>query len=60
MELSPVPTGAELLVLAGEVAGDVQRCRLMLVTAECCTGGWIARTLTDLPGSSGWLDAGMA
>ena len=59
MELSSVPTDAELLALAGEVANEVQRCRLMLVTAESCSGGWIAKTLTDLPGSSAWFDAGV-
>jgi len=59
MELSSVPTDVELLALAGEVAGEVQRCRLMLVTAESCSGGWIAKTLTDLPGSSAWFDAGV-
>ena len=59
MELSSVPTDAELLALAGEVASEVQRCRLMLVTAESCSGGWIAKTLTDLPGSSAWFDAGV-
>lgn len=59
MELSSVPTDAELLALAGEVADEVQRCRLMLVTAESCSGGWVAKTLTDLPGSSAWFDAGV-
>ncbi|CAM5478670.1 CinA family protein [Rhodanobacter lindaniclasticus] len=59
MESSSVPTDAELLALAGEVAEAVQRCRLMLVTAESCSGGWIAKTLTDLPGSSAWFDAGV-
>ncbi|RCS30571.1 CinA family protein [Rhodanobacter denitrificans] len=59
MESSSVPTDAELQALAGEVATEVQRCRLMLVTAESCTGGWIAKTLTDLPGSSAWFDAGV-
>ena len=59
MELLSVPTDAELLALAGEVADEVQRCRLMLVTAESCSGGWIAKTLTDLPGSSAWFDAGV-
>ena len=58
MELSSVPTDAELFALAGQVAGEVQRCRLMLVTAESCSGGWIAKTLTDLPGSSAWFDRG--
>lgn len=53
------PTDAELLTLAGEVATEVQQRRLTLVTAESCTGGWIAKTLTDLPGSSAWFDAGV-
>jgi nicotinamide-nucleotide amidase len=30
----------------------------MLATAESCTGGWIAKAVTDIPGSSGWLDRG--
>ena len=59
MELSSVPTDAELLVLAGEVATEVEQRKLMLVTAESCSGGWIAKTLTDLPGSSAWFDAGV-
>ncbi|MBT2144678.1 MULTISPECIES: CinA family protein [unclassified Rhodanobacter] len=59
MELSSIPTDTELLALAREVADEVQRCRLMLVTAESCSGGWIAKTLTDLPGSSAWFDAGV-
>jgi nicotinamide-nucleotide amidase len=59
MELSSVPTDAELLALAGEVATEVLQRKLTLVTAESCTGGWIAKTLTDLPGSSAWFDAGV-
>jgi nicotinamide-nucleotide amidase len=30
-----------------------------LVTAESCTGGWIAKACTDLPGSSGWFLGGV-
>lgn len=59
MESSSAPTDTQLQALAAEVAADVQRCRLMLVTAESCTGGWIAKVLTDLPGSSAWFDAGV-
>ncbi len=59
MPLSSVPTDAELLELAGAAAREVQQCRLMLVTAESCTGGWIAKALTDLPGSSAWFHAGL-
>jgi nicotinamide-nucleotide amidase len=59
MELSSVPTDAELLALASTAATEVQQRNLMLVTAESCTGGWIAKTLTDLPGSSAWFGAGV-
>ncbi|MEZ5444533.1 MAG: nicotinamide-nucleotide amidohydrolase family protein [Gammaproteobacteria bacterium] len=30
----------------------------MLTTAESCTGGWIAKVLTDVPGSSRWFERG--
>ncbi|NNJ98289.1 MAG: CinA family protein [Gammaproteobacteria bacterium] len=29
---------------------------LRLATAESCTGGWIAKLLTDIAGSSDWFD----
>jgi nicotinamide-nucleotide amidase len=29
-----------------------------VATAESCTGGWLAKALTDLPGSSKWFVAG--
>ena len=28
-----------------------------LATAESCTGGWLAKIITDLPGSSEWFEA---
>lgn len=31
---------------------------LRLATAESCTGGWVAKVITDLPGSSLWFDRG--
>lgn len=31
---------------------------LRLSTAESCTGGWIAKLCTDLPGSSDWFECG--
>jgi nicotinamide-nucleotide amidase len=55
----PAPADAALTELAEQVAVAVQQRRLMLVTAESCTGGWIAKALTDLPGSSAWFDAGV-
>ncbi len=30
-----------------------------LATAESCTGGWIAKCLTDIAGSSGWFERGL-
>ncbi|MCK5262979.1 MAG: CinA family protein, partial [Gammaproteobacteria bacterium] len=27
-----------------------------LATAESCSGGWVAKTITDLPGSSAWFE----
>ena len=59
MESPSVPNDAALRALAEAVAAETLRQRLMLVTAESCSGGWIAKTLTDLPGSSAWFDAGV-
>ena len=43
----------------GEKAGQtLARRGLMLVTAESCTGGWIAEAVTAVPGSSGWFERG--
>lgn len=32
--------------------------RRRLVTAESCTGGWLAKCLTDIAGSSQWFERG--
>lgn len=31
----------------------------MLVTAESCTGGWLAKCITDIDGSSAWFEGGV-
>ena len=32
--------------------------RRRVATAESCTGGWLAKCLTDIPGSSQWFERG--
>ncbi len=49
----------DLEELARDTARVVQASHNMLVTAESCTGGWIAKVLTDLPGSSAWFEGGV-
>jgi len=51
---------AGLRVLAEKVGACLRDRRDRLVTAESCTGGWIAKTVTDVAGSSEWFDCGMA
>ncbi|MEW6446410.1 MAG: CinA family protein [Pseudomonadota bacterium] len=31
---------------------------MRLAVAESCTGGWLAKAVTDMPGSSAWFDRG--
>jgi nicotinamide-nucleotide amidase len=45
--------------LAQLVAADLGRSRRTLSTVESCTGGWIAKALTDLRGSSAWYLGGV-
>ena len=52
-------TDAGLLALAADVGETLRAQRQTLVTAESCTGGWIAKTVTDIAGSSEWFDCGI-
>jgi nicotinamide-nucleotide amidase len=49
---------ASLGLLARRVAAAMAARGWRLATAESCTGGWIAKLLTDIPGSSGWYEGG--
>ena len=44
--------------LARELGKLLLRLKLNLATAESCTGGWVAKLVTDVPGSSGWFERG--
>src|ERR1700751_3813948 len=49
---------AELYDLAERVGHKLRAAERRLVTAESCTGGWVAKALTDVPGSSQWFECG--
>src|SRR5215510_571003 len=51
---------AALQQLARELGAAAQSNHHSLVTAESCTGGWIAKVLTDIAGSSAWFECGIA
>jgi nicotinamide-nucleotide amidase len=53
-----IPTDAALSALSREVGQRLLDARRRLVSAESCTGGWIAKLCTDIPGSSDWFDCG--
>ncbi len=55
--------------MVGEIDGELQdlaqklglqMCakKCLLATAESCTGGWVAQTVTAIAGSSAWFDRG--
>ena len=41
-----------------KVSRTLHQKNLFLVSAESCTGGWLAKQITDLPGSSAIFDRG--
>ena len=47
-----------LEALAGRLGALLVNEQLKLVTAESCTGGWVAQCLTAIAGSSAWFDRG--
>ena len=57
---SQTPNDDELCRIASAVGERMRQGHHMLVTAESCTGGWIAKVVTDIAGSSDWFDCGLA
>lgn len=59
MTTDPVlPAERELYALASTVGERLLGKGWLLATAESCTGGWIAKLITDRAGSSAWFDRG--
>jgi nicotinamide-nucleotide amidase len=53
------PTDVDLQQLAWSVGERLLARAQTLVTAESCTGGWIAKACTDVAGSSRWFQGGV-
>jgi nicotinamide-nucleotide amidase len=51
-------TDLDLARLAARVGRHLLARQLTVATAESCTGGWIAKALTDIAGSSQWFMEG--
>ena len=49
---------SELKELAEQVGEQLLQQHKLLAVAESCTGGWVAKCLTDIAGSSQWFDRG--
>lgn len=51
-------TDSELMQLSKDVGRSLLQHGATVTTAESCTGGWIAKVLTDIAGSSQWFERG--
>lgn len=51
-------TDDTLYRLAERVGKTLKAKRMMMATAESCTGGWIAQAVTAVPGCSEWFERG--
>jgi len=49
------PSEQELRDLAEQLGECLTTKDMKLASAESCTGGWLAKTITDIPGSSAWF-----
>jgi|SRR5580698_2204123 nicotinamide-nucleotide amidase len=56
--MSQGPSDLSLLRLARRAGRALAARDWRVATAESCTAGWVAKALTDVPGSSGWVEAG--
>jgi nicotinamide-nucleotide amidase len=54
----PASTDSELTALATRLGRALAARGWHVTAAESCTGGWIAKVITDVAGSSGWFGQG--
>lgn len=54
-----MPEDPAIYELATTLVGELNGRNRAVATAESCTGGWIAKALTDVPGSSGCFGYGI-
>lgn len=52
-------TDHELEQAGNQLADELLKAGLTVVTAESCTGGWVAKVLTDKAGSSAYVIGGL-
>src|SRR5476649_3087640 len=48
----------QLHQLSEQVGNKLKDKGLWITCAESCTGGWVAKAITDIAGSSAWFDRG--
>jgi nicotinamide-nucleotide amidase len=53
------PTDRDLEALALTLGRALEKRGWRLAAAESCTGGWIAKAVTDVAGSSHWFEGGI-
>ncbi len=51
-------TDSELMQLSEQVGLALKARGATVTTAESCTGGWVAKAITDIAGSSTWFERG--
>ncbi|NIF50409.1 nicotinamide-nucleotide amidase [Enterobacter sp. Ap-1006] len=51
-------TDSALFELSQRVGNGLGQLGATVTTAESCTGGWIAKVITDVAGSSAWFERG--
>ncbi len=52
-------TDTQLAEVGARLTESLERQGLMITTAESCTGGWVAKILTDRAGSSAYVHSGI-